>query len=106
MTARAYVNNDFPRDQVVIYLGERCDDGRVSVGEPTDIVFRTMEPMEAAAERGPTLRLSESMARALLDALVAHFGGTAEVQTLRKDYLHERARVDKMIEHLISGGVR
>jgi hypothetical protein len=44
--------------------------------------------------------MDEDVARALMDALVKHFGGSTEVQTLRTDYLAERGRVDKMIGYL------
>lgn len=99
MTDQAFVQFDHMRLGVSILL---VDDrgGRRAIGQPTDIVFQDIE--DEAVYREPTLRLPESMARALLDALAAHFGGTGEVQTLRKDYLAERARVDKMIDHLTS----
>lgn len=101
MTDRAYVTQDFPRGVAVHLVQERGQD-RYAVGLPTDIVFRDQDADAAGTYQEPTLRLPESIARALLDALAAHFGGTAEVQTLRGDYLAERARVDKMIDHLTS----
>jgi hypothetical protein len=59
-----------------------------------------MDDAGASTSQAPSIRLPEHVARALLDALAEHFGGTSEVQTLRKDYLAERSRVDKMIDHL------
>jgi hypothetical protein len=103
MTARAYVADDYLMDGVAVYLTEKLGDGRRILAEPVDLVF-TVAPPEATAPAGPTFRLREDHARALLDALTAHFGGAPEVQTLRKDYMAERTRVDKMIDHLIGGG--
>jgi hypothetical protein len=52
-------------------------------------------------EVDPTFSLDEDAARALLDALAAYFGGTGAVQTLRRDYDAERARVDRLIDKLL-----
>lgn len=60
---------------------------------------REREQLDPAIEYpAPSFVLSESMARALMEALVRHFGGVSETQTLRKDYEAERARVDKFID--------
>lgn len=100
MSDRAFVQDDLFRMGVSIYLAQKVGDHRYAVGQPVDLVMREEEPGAAGMQQEPTLRLPESMARALLDALSAHFGGTGDMQTLRKDYLAERARVDKMIDHL------
>jgi hypothetical protein len=99
MTARAHVEEHFPGG-VGIYLGRQDD------GIRTQIRFteQTTEILGAANARPPSFTLEEDEARALLDALAQHFGGTAEVQTLRRDYLEERRRVDRLINHLIGGG--
>lgn len=49
------------------------------------------------------LYLDEEVARAIYEALADHFGHTInDVRTLRRDYLDERARVDKFIDATIS----
>lgn len=101
MTARAHVSFDHGRWGVALWLGRKTADG-LHIVEPVDLVVTTTTLDEVAAWTEPTLRLPEDMARALLDALAGHFGGTSDVQTLRKDYLAERARVDLMIGHLTS----
>jgi hypothetical protein len=98
---RAYVQTDIGRLGVAVFLFEQVGHERYAIGQPTDVVFQEMDRDAAAAVAEPTLRLPEDMARALLDALAAHFGGTSDVRTLRKDYMAERARVDKMIDHLV-----
>lgn len=55
-----------------------------------------MQRLEGGLE-SPTIMLPSGMARALLDALAQHFGGTGDVRQLRKDHDAERARVDKLI---------
>lgn len=98
MTAHAYISRDFPADGVAVHLILRNGDDYRAIGQPAELVFRKLEDGDAATYTEPTLRLPEDIARALLDALAAHFGGTSEVQTLRKDYVAERGRVDRMID--------
>lgn len=102
MTTRAYVQQDFGRfNSVVVYLvQERYIDGvpEVAVLQPTELVMADSDP---AAMPVAGLHLPEDFARALLDALALHFGGTGDTRQLRKDYDAERARVDKLIGHLI-----
>lgn len=97
MTARARVDNGFGFHHVSVWLGRSTAEDRFDVVLPVDMIMQATEANAAAA---PSLQLPEDMARALLDALATHFGGTSEAQTLRKDYLAERARVDLMIGHL------
>ena len=97
---RAYVNPDFARLGLAIHLiDQRGQDGPTFLAAPAELVFSEIDPMTSGQE--PTLQLSDEAARALLDALAAHYGGSSDVQTLRKDYLAERARVDKMIDHMV-----
>jgi hypothetical protein len=61
------------------------------------------------AEEGtqvPTFLLPSTVARALLDALAQHFGGTGDVRQLRKEHDAERARVDKLIATLSTVATR
>lgn len=97
---RAYVTQDLGHFDLAIHLVNHRGE-TVSVGQPTDIVFATLD--EQSIPTPPTLRLPEDMARALLDALSRHFGGSTDVQTLRGDYLAERKRVDTFIAHLTKG---
>jgi hypothetical protein len=102
VTARAHVEHAFAFGGVAIYLGRKVGDD-IHVIEPVNLVVSVTGVGETQTVNEPTMRLDEDLARALLDALSAHFGGSSDVQTLRKDYLAERARVDKMIAHLTSG---
>ena len=100
---RAYIERDFARDTLRIHLAVRTGDNRMHILDGNGVIH-TREPNEAAAynpDERAFLTLPDNLARALLDALAAHFGGTSEVQTLRKDYLHERGRVDKVLDYLI-----
>jgi hypothetical protein len=50
------------------------------------------------------LKLDEDSARALYEALADFFGhGANNTKQLRKDYDHERGRVDTFIKHLLGG---
>lgn len=104
MSTRAFVQHSYTRFGVDIYLTQQVGEGRFALAQPIDdLVFSEPDPAQSFA--APTLNLREDMARALLDALSAHFGGSSDVQTLRKDYMAERARVDKLIAHLTTPGV-
>lgn len=52
----------------------------------------------------PFLRFhDDDVARALYEALANYFGGTGhDTRALRKDYEHEKARLDKVIDHLLA----
>lgn len=54
-------------------------------------------------EDPPTITIPDEVARALLDALAAHYGGTGDTRQLRRDYDAERARVDRLIAALTGG---
>ncbi len=104
MPARAMIKDDpFAFNSVSIYLGRTMPEyEKLTIIEPMQVV--ESDHVQNTAVDEPSLRLPEDLARALLDALAAHFGGTSEAQTLRSDYLAERKRVDKMIDLL--GGAK
>jgi hypothetical protein len=60
------------------------------------------DPVDLGVEVHPTIRLEDGMARALLDALLRYYQGSGDYHTLRKDYLDERARVDRLTNTLAS----
>jgi hypothetical protein len=45
----------------------------------------------------PTFTLGPDEARAVLDALTVHYHGAEDTRALRRDYDHERGRVDGLI---------
>lgn len=49
-----------------------------------------------------TISLTDPEARALLETLAAHFGGSGPAKAARDDLLHERQRVDKLTDALIA----
>lgn len=99
MTARAHIEDDFLRDGVAIYLGQKHD----GVTDVMAFDDPTWVRSDTAVTTGPSLRLPESVARALYDALAVHFHGVSDTQTLRTDYLAERRRVDQLITYLTGG---
>lgn len=59
------------------------------------------DPVEQPGARiDPTMRIGQDEARALLDALTRHFHGAEDTRALRRDYDHERKRVDQLIGKL------
>ena len=60
------------------------------------------DPSLVAVDAVPPLRIPEHVARALYDALGDYFGhSTHDARALRRDYDHERRRVDRLVDALI-----
>jgi hypothetical protein len=99
---RAYVQENLPSASVSVFLieGDERDSRRI-LRHLGDDVWES-EPLPEAVTVEPSFRLSESGARALLDALSAHYAGSSDVRQLRSDYDAERARVDKLIAALLT----
>jgi hypothetical protein len=100
---RVYVTQSFSWQGVGLWLIERrAIDGVpvTTVGQPVSLVYADL-PEAAAAPETPTLNLSDDMARAMLDALSAHYGGHSDTRTLRRDYDDERKRVDRLTDAII-----
>jgi hypothetical protein len=98
MTWRASVESDFAAYGVSIYLGQKTDQGLLAV-KRINLDYELVPP---AVHVEPSLRLEDEAAKAILEALSFHYGGSADTRTLRADYVHERERVDKFINRLLS----
>ena len=100
MSAKAYVEADWIADGVKIALILRRSETTTEVmtwAAPTARVVDT----HTTAPDDAFLRLPDDIARALYEALSAHYGGNVvDATRLRKDYDAERARVDVFIRHL------
>jgi hypothetical protein len=99
MNWRVVIEDDFPAQGIALRIGDVIGD-RVNVVMPTEIVLQAHD-RNVTWPDGPSLRLPDDLGRALLDALSAHYGGTSDTRTLRRDYEHERGRVDRLIGHLV-----
>lgn len=73
---------------------------RIGHDETGGRLHRWEDVSAEAATVEPTLRLGEDEARALLDGLVRHFQGAEDTRALRRDYDHERKRVDMLVGSL------
>lgn len=71
--------------------------------QPTivDVTAQELESREPS-DGGGWLYLDEEAARAIYEALADHFGHTGhDMRTLRRDFEHERGRVDKVLGMLV-----
>lgn len=105
MTARARVREDLAYDGVAVQISPRR--GFYLQLAPAD----QFDGAEVEATQGAEpplssqLRLRHDEARALYAELARFYGGVHDdtsVKALRGDYDHEKRRVDKLIDHLIS----
>jgi hypothetical protein len=104
---RAYIHEDLPTLSLAVSLVEQRDAERptrilriLKGGDDTtyewaDVPESPREPVE------PTLRIGDSEARALLEALARHYGGADDMRALRRDYDDERKRVDALTSALV-----
>lgn len=99
MTWRVRVEPDFAANGIAITVGEKTNNGLLVV-RPIILNYEFAPP---AVQVEPSLRISDEMAKVLLEALTVHYGGVSDVRTLREDYMHERERVDKFINHFLRG---
>lgn len=100
---RARIEADWPMGGVAVILALRIPDGNRLVTRLGGEGFDRMETVdilnhEAFPTPTPALRMPEDAARALYDALAQHFAGETGSRQTRADLLHERGRVDKLIQ--------
>jgi hypothetical protein len=103
---RAYVADDPRSFGVAISIVKQPEDNAYPreifrpAGDAGGVMDFRLEPVAVHAAVEPTMILPDYMARALLDALTAHYHGAEDTRALRRDYDAERGRVDRLIEHL------
>lgn len=68
-----------------------------SIDSASGGTIRSCDQHESVQLSEVELRITEDVAKSLLEALAEYFGGTGDTRQLRKDYEAERARVDKLI---------
>lgn len=102
---------DGMRDGITVVVGyrgslEQGTQARVvtKLSAATDTSFTGTEwELVDPVDVTPALFIPDDVARALLDELSRHYGGTGDTRVLRRDYDAERARVDLLIGALIEG---
>src|SRR6266851_896046 len=101
MKFEAHVSDDFMVDGVAVYLSIRHSATSRQILRCQPDGNGTWEDHDPLTATTPTLKLTGEAARALLDALLRFYQGSAGTQTLRSDLLHERGRVDKLTSDLL-----
>lgn len=98
---RAYVDRDpltFSDRVAIVERREDADGSSSHILRLSSDGPPTWERIEGNVTVAPTFLIDREAARALLDALAAHFEGSADTRVLRRDYDAERGRVDKLID--------
>jgi hypothetical protein len=93
------VVTDFQADGVAVFVVLRTGSDRQVLRPPN--TWERLDPGGALPGPEPTLRLSDGHARALMEALLVFYNGTPDSNTQRADLMHERARRDKLEDHLM-----
>lgn len=96
-------NFAFGSDSVAVFIIMKIDETtrKVMNMNPGGYVEWTPIDYPAGTEVRPTLLLQNDIGPLLLDALVRRYQGASDMHTVRADYLHERGRVDKLLDGLI-----
>jgi hypothetical protein len=100
---RVGISDSFDVDGIAVIIGLRLDQQTTRLGRVSEfgsIQWEEVDPLTSIST--PTIRLSHDIARGLLDALLRYYGGAPDSHTVRADLMHERGRVDKMLETLLS----
>ena len=106
---RAYVHEDIHGFNVAVSVVMHPEAGCIDM-KPRVLHFGdaehqwavTWDEIEDGSVERPTFRLNHEQARAVLDALTVHFQGAEDTRALRRDYDHERKRVDQLTGALSS----
>src|SRR6266704_3952615 len=89
----------FANDSVHILMGMRFGNDRTRMMRIGEDGRHHFEDVESHQTTGATMEIPRDFAIALLNALLRHFEGASDMHTVRADLLHERGRVDKMMDH-------
>lgn len=100
MTVEVRVSDYFTFDGVHIHVRQKgsLDTLYVTGIENGHLVWEPLTETQLLEARPSPLMLTNDVARALLDALLRHYQGASDMHTVRADLLHERGRVDGLIE--------
>jgi hypothetical protein len=92
----------YAQDKLSIFIGQRMGhDGTRVLHFTADgtMQWTDVAPLEACQA---SMEIPRDFAYALMGALVRHFEGASDARQMRLDLLHERGRVDRMLEHVLA----
>lgn len=99
---RSGVRQDFVGGGVRFCLVRPSQDDMIVMSDLSPNAGWTQHVQDRNAAIEHWFQLEEGAARALLDALSAHFGGSGDVRLARQDLVSERKRVDQLTTALIT----
>jgi hypothetical protein len=94
---KAYLQDNFAVDGIDVYLVFEGRGVRQFLRRDGSI-YQITQDNEGVRIDEPTFTLNQDAARALLDKLTQHFQGASDLHTVRGDLLHERGRVDRLLD--------
>lgn len=102
MSYRVYVEDDFMAMRFRIYLID-------TVGDQSGLIdgqgqYHPQDPNATVDREHALAVVPHDAAHAVLGALARRLGAVEHPEQLRRDYEHERGRVDKLINWLMAGG--
>lgn len=99
---RIGITDSFEADGIAVIIGLRYSPEHTRIGRVNhDHGYIEWEDTEPAVAVEPTIRMNHDIARGLLEALLRYYGGAPDSHTVRADLMHERGRVDKMLDTLV-----
>lgn len=100
---QVHVTDNMMVDGVAIYICMKHEGDNRRLMHITEAGYTNWELLEQTVPimSIPTMSLNSDVARALLDALLRHYQGASDMHTVRADLIHERGRVDKLVDHVV-----
>jgi hypothetical protein len=96
---KTFISSDMMIDGVNLFIVEDFNDQRRLMQMNGAVVNWVL--VEDGVYQSPTISLSNDAGRAVLETLLRHYQGASDMHTVRSDLLHERGRVDRLMDVLI-----
>ena len=98
MSYIAFIENNWPADTYRVWLGLRSNDERRVLTR--DGLLKPIDPNAVLDPADALFEIPRGAAPVLLVELARVLGAVEHPEQLRRDFEHERGRVDRLIEHL------
>lgn len=100
MSIEVHIKHDGLMQRLDVYLVERLGDTGYCIYDADGRPGPTRQPNATNEDAKPTFCVPTGAAHALLAALARQLGAVEHPEQLRRDFEHERGRVDRLIAYL------
>jgi hypothetical protein len=101
MAIQVHITDSFMVDGVAIYITEKFDRSNRRLLQINGDTREWKEIVDPGIIEKPTFSFNGEEARALHEALAGFYQGSPDLHMVRADLIHERGRVDRMMETMM-----